>query len=128
MYEGAEAFFKETVDIFCNNAGINHTFGWRKCMDIDFVWKHGEKLLFHFICLQLAVMQATYLVMERMSKANGGKGSLIVNTASAAGIIFGSKEEALVEANSYLVAKHGVVALTRTLGVSFYLGVFISNP
>ena len=49
LYEGAEAFFKETVDIFCNNAGINHTFGWRKCMDIDFVWKHGEKLIFHFI-------------------------------------------------------------------------------
>ena len=90
--------------------------------------KHGAILRFHFICLQLVVMQATYLVMERMSKAKGGKGGLIVNTASAAGIIFGSKEEALVEANSYLVAKHGVVALTRTLGVSFYLGVFISNP
>jgi len=100
LYDGAEQYFGEPVTIFCNNAGINHTAGWRKCLDVNIV----------------GLMQATYLAMERMSKDNGGKGGLIINTASAAGIIFGDQDPALVEANSYIVAKHGVIALTRSLG------------
>ena len=28
---------KERVSIFCNNAGINHTAGWRKCLDVNLV-------------------------------------------------------------------------------------------
>jgi len=100
LYDGAEQYFGEPVTIFCNNAGINHTAGWKKCLDVNIV----------------GLMQATYLAMERMSKENGGKGGLIINTASAAGIIFGDQDPALVEANSYIVAKHGVIALTRSLG------------
>jgi len=100
LYDGAEQYFGEPVSIFCNNAGINHTAGWRKCLDVNIV----------------GVMQGTYLAMERMSKENGGQGGLIINTASAAGIIFGDQDPALVEANSYIVAKHGVIALTRSLG------------
>jgi len=100
LYDGAEKYFGEPVSIFCNNAGINHTAGWRKCLDVNIV----------------GVMQGTYLAMERMSKQNGGQGGLIINTASAAGIIFGNQDPALVEANSYIVAKHGVIALTRSLG------------
>merc|ERR1712179_50607 len=73
--------------------------GWRKCMDIDI----------------MSVMAGTYLAMERMDKQKGGRGGLIVNTASVAGIGFGNKEKELADANSYFVAKHGVVALTRSL-------------
>ena len=37
LYESCEAHFNKKVDIFCNNAGINHLLGWRKCMQIDIV-------------------------------------------------------------------------------------------
>ncbi len=37
LYEGAEKHFGSAVEMFCNNAGINHVPGWRKCMDIDIV-------------------------------------------------------------------------------------------
>jgi len=99
LYDGAEKHFGGPVDIFCNNAGINHTAGWKKCMEIDI----------------MAVMTGTYLAMQRMSKKNGGSGGLIINTASAAGIIFADGTKELKNAESYFIAKHGVVALTRSL-------------
>lgn len=36
-FDATEAFFKAKVHGLVNNAGINHTQGWRKCMDIDIV-------------------------------------------------------------------------------------------
>merc|ERR1719391_1536314 len=100
LYNEAEEHFKDKVDIWCNNAGINHNAGWRKCMDIDI----------------MAVMQGTYYAMDRMSKMNGGRGGMIVNTASAAGLVFNQiQDREISDANSYFVAKHGVVALTRML-------------
>ena len=50
LYDGAEKHFGGSVDIFCNNAGINHTAGWKKCMEIDIVSKdiiamNGDELL-----------------------------------------------------------------------------------
>jgi len=96
LYEGCEKHFGRTVDIFCNNAGINHIRGWKLCMDIDI----------------MAVMECTEYVLDKMDITKGGKGGLIVNTASLAGIaVDGPRESAC-----YFVAKHGVVALTRTLG------------
>jgi len=96
LYDGTEEYFKDKVDIFCNNAGINHVPGWRLCMEIDI----------------MAVMTGTELAMDRMDISKGGKGGLIVNTASLAGITPGMSKESAC----YFVAKHGVVALTRTLG------------
>ena len=55
--------------------------------------------------------------MERMSLEKGGQGGLIVNTASLAGIVKGFG----IDSSSYFVAKHGVVTLTRTLGVLYPL-------
>jgi len=101
LYEGCEAHFGKTVDIFCNNAGINHAQGWKLCMDIDI----------------MAVMECTEYVLDKMDMRKGGKGGLIVNTASLAGIGAGLSRES----SSYFVAKHGVVALTRTLGTAKYL-------
>ena len=36
--------FLESVSIFCNNAGINHTAGWRKCLDVNIVSKQTNKI------------------------------------------------------------------------------------
>ena len=65
------------------------------------------------------------LAMSRMGKDKGGKGGLIVNTASMAGIVMGWDRTKY----SYFAAKHAVVCLTRTLGVShcfFYGLMFLS--
>jgi len=96
LYEGCEKHFGRSVDIFCNNAGINHIRGWKLCMDIDI----------------MAVMECTEYVMDRMDTSKGGSGGLIVNTASLAGIVNGLGKDAAC----YHVAKHGVVSLTRSLG------------
>lgn len=96
LYDGCETHFKSKVDIFCNNAGINHIPGWKKCMDIDI----------------MAVICGTELAVDRMDIRKGGKGGLIVNTASLAGIGIGMSRESA----SYFIAKHGVVSLTRTYG------------
>jgi len=96
LYDGCEQYFGSKVDIFCNNAGINTYWGWKKCMDVNI----------------MAVMAGTELAMERMSLENGGRGGLVVNTASLAGIVHGWN----AESNSYFASKHAVVSLTRSLG------------
>ena len=58
-------------------------------------------------------MAGTELAMERMGLDKGGKGGLIVNTASLAGIVPGWD----TELHSYFASKHAVVSITRTLGV-----------
>jgi hypothetical protein len=50
LYEGAEKHFGSAVEVFCNNAGINHVPGWRKCMDIDIVSIQTLFLTFEFFC------------------------------------------------------------------------------
>ena len=131
------------VDIWCNNAGINHNAGWRKCMDIDIVSR--TLLVIYSSCLNS--MSHSWLQMKlwvshpfvtlnrwlwwwaptmpwtgwagwrvrgnkeihararnailgpknvKISVLNlrvnhflaGGRGGLIVNTASAAGLVF----------------------------------------
>lgn len=96
LYEGCEAHFNKKVNIFCNNAGVNHLPGWMKCLEID----------------SMAVVAGTEVALDRMSRQAGGQGGLIVNTASLAGILKGFNRDMA----SYYVAKHGVVVLTRTLG------------
>ena len=44
LYDGCEKHFGGKVDIFCNNAGINHTAGWKKCMQIDIVSRLSNSL------------------------------------------------------------------------------------
>jgi len=97
LYDNCEKHFGAKVEIFCNNAGINSKVaGWRRCMDINI----------------MAAMEAAELVLDRMSLANGGKGGLLVNTASLAGIVPGWVQNL----HSYFASKHAVVSMTRTLG------------
>jgi len=96
LYEGCEAHFNAKVNIFCNNAGVNHASGWRRCIEID----------------TLGVVDGSEVAMDRMGRQAGGDGGLIVNTASLAGVLKSFNRES----TSYYVAKHGVVDLTRSLG------------
>lgn len=95
LFDKAEEFFKVScVDLLANNAGVNTNLGWRKCMAINII----------------SVMLGSEIAQERMRKA--GKAGQIINTASMAGFAPGINEEM----TSYTVSKHGVVALTRTMG------------
>jgi len=96
LYFGCERHFNEKVKIFCNNAGVNQTPGWQTCIEID----------------ALGVVAGSEVALSQMSLKEGGEGGLIVNTASLAGIVHGINRDM----SSYFVAKHGVVALTRSLG------------
>ena len=76
----------------------------------------------------MAAMEAAELVLDRMSLANGGKGGLLVNTASLAGFFHSwstfansSSYKGIVPGwvqnlHSYFASKHAVVSMTRTLG------------
>jgi len=102
LYDGTEDFFSGKVNIFCNNAGVSPvSTGWKICMDINI----------------MSVMSATEMVMDKMDTRNGGEGGLILNTASIVGILTANSVESL----AYMVSKHGVVTLTRTLGCSMVL-------
>ena len=92
LFDFAEDFFKvNCIDMLVNNAGINPTYGWKKCMDVNII----------------GVMIGTHIAFDRMKKTKGA----IINTASIAGLITGSG----LKTASYHVSKHAVVALTRSL-------------
>ena len=95
LFDKTEEFFKVScVDLLANNAGVNTNLGWRKCMAINII----------------SVMLGSEIAQERMRKA--GKAGQVINTASMAGFAPGINEEM----TPYTVSKHGVVALTRTMG------------
>ena len=97
LFDKTEEFFQVAcVDLLANNAGINLNHGWRMCMEVNI----------------MSVMLGTEIALERMRAA--GKSGQIINTASMAGIGPGLSEKML----AYTVSKHGVVALTRTLGAT----------
>ena len=119
LFDKAEEYFQVgCVDILTNNAGVNCNFGWRKCMNINI----------------MGVMTGTEIAMERMKKS--GKPCQIINTASIGNSIFEKcsifKISTLFPAGlvtdtgesdwlvSYMVSKHGVVALTRSLASCSY--------
>ncbi|XP_018547944.1 15-hydroxyprostaglandin dehydrogenase [NAD(+)] [Lates calcarifer] len=81
------------VDILCNNAGILNERTWEKTVSINLV----------------GVIRVTYLALEHMSKLTGGRGGVIVNTASMAGI------GPLFSCPVYTATKHGVVGFTRAM-------------
>lgn len=73
--EQIKAAFQKTtdtfggIDIVCNNAGILNENRWEKTVSINLV----------------GAISGTYLALEHMSKLSGGRGGVIVNTASMAG-------------------------------------------
>lgn len=57
-------------------------------------------------------MHSTYIAIERMSVEKGGKGGIIANVASIAGLDY------LFNAPAYTATKHAIIGFTRALGVS----------
>ena len=96
LWDETVTFFGSEVDVMVNNAGVNHLPGWKICVDIDLI----------------GVLNGTYLAFDKMSRAKGGKGGVIISTASLAGCV-GSNE---LESSPYFIAKHAVVAMTKSLG------------
>lgn len=80
-----------------NNAGINWTLGWQKCLEVNII----------------GVMIGTEIALERMRKQP--KKGTIVNIGSTCGIMTGHAEESV----PYSVSKHAVVAMTRHLSACF---------
>ncbi|KAI3373908.1 hypothetical protein L3Q82_022475 [Scortum barcoo] len=84
------------IDILCNNAGILNESMWEKTVSINL----------------MGVIRGTYLALEHMSKLSGGRGGVIVNTASMAGV------GPLPSCPVYTATKHGVVGFTRAMAVT----------
>ncbi|XP_046568434.1 15-hydroxyprostaglandin dehydrogenase [NAD(+)]-like [Haliotis rubra] len=58
------------VDVMCNNAGILDERIWEKELEINFT----------------AVVRGTMMALNHMRKDKGGRGGVIINTASTAGM------------------------------------------
>ncbi|XP_033124750.1 15-hydroxyprostaglandin dehydrogenase [NAD(+)]-like [Anneissia japonica] len=84
------------IDLVCNNAGIANEANWEKMVEINLI----------------AVIRGSHLAIKYMSKANGGRGGVIVNIASLAGL------RDVPFCPVYAASKHGVVGLSRSLAAS----------
>jgi 15-hydroxyprostaglandin dehydrogenase (NAD) len=62
--------------------------------------------------LQKAVVRGTLLGFQYMGKDEGGKGGVVVNIASVAGLV------PYADTPVYGATKHAVIGLTRSFGVS----------
>ncbi|XP_019941178.2 15-hydroxyprostaglandin dehydrogenase [NAD(+)]-like [Paralichthys olivaceus] len=84
------------VDILCNNAGILDESAWEKSVSINLV----------------GVIKVTYLALELMNKMTGGRGGVIINIASMAGL--GPFPSCPV----YTATKYGVVGFTQAMAAA----------
>uniref|UniRef100_A0A672GJP3 15-hydroxyprostaglandin dehydrogenase [NAD(+)] n=1 Tax=Salarias fasciatus TaxID=181472 RepID=A0A672GJP3_SALFA len=84
------------IDIVCNNAGILNEPEWEKSVSINLT----------------GVIRVGFVALEHMNKLTGGRGGVIVNTASLAGLaprpVF----------PAYAATKHGVVGFTRSMAAA----------
>uniref|UniRef100_G3N9A5 15-hydroxyprostaglandin dehydrogenase n=1 Tax=Gasterosteus aculeatus aculeatus TaxID=481459 RepID=G3N9A5_GASAC len=84
------------VDIVCNNAGVLNEAEWEKTISVNLV----------------AVVRVTYIALEHMNKMSGGRGGVIINTASMAGLF------PLLSCPVYTATKYGVVGFTRAMAAN----------
>ncbi|XP_054717011.1 15-hydroxyprostaglandin dehydrogenase [NAD(+)]-like [Uloborus diversus] len=102
--EDFERTFRKTIDKFLsidvliNNAGIVMEQNPRKLIDVNLIGPI-------FGC-QLAI--------KYMSKTNGGKGGVVINTSSILGFV---PYSALP---SYVASKHALIGLTRSFGLPYH--------
>ena len=103
VWDEAEAWLGDKVDVLMNNAGVFSRSNWRPMNDINMT----------------GLLIGTYLAIQRMglTQGRGGRGGTIVQTASLAGLLaagWSSHTE-----YTYTATKHAVVALTRYADKSY---------
>ncbi|XP_058063143.1 alcohol dehydrogenase 1-like [Anopheles bellator] len=84
-----------TIDILVNSAGIATVGLPDKTINVNLI----------------GLINSSLFCLDQMSRAKGGKGGVIVNVASVAGL------EPIPFIPIYSASKHGVVGFTRSLGV-----------
>ncbi|XP_029956202.1 15-hydroxyprostaglandin dehydrogenase [NAD(+)]-like [Salarias fasciatus] len=84
------------VDILVNNAGVLDEAAWEKTISINIV----------------GVIRGTYVALEHMNKLSGGRGGVIINTASMAGLV------PLLFCPVYTATKHAVIGFTRSIAAA----------
>ncbi|KAK5887804.1 hypothetical protein CesoFtcFv8_016373 [Champsocephalus esox] len=94
LQKTAEAF--GGIDIVCNNAGLLNEEMWEKTVAVNL----------------MGVIRVSYLALEHISKLSGGRGGVIVNVASMAGL------GPLPSCPVYTATKHGVVGFTRAMAAA----------
>ncbi|KAK7925724.1 hypothetical protein WMY93_008034 [Mugilogobius chulae] len=100
--EQIKAAFQKTVDAFggidvvCNNAGVLNESEWEKTVSINLV----------------GMIRVAYVALEHMNKQRGGRGGVVVNTASLAGL------GPLPSCPVYTATKHGVIGFTRAMAMA----------
>lgn len=67
------------------------------------------------ILLQTSVIRGTLLGIQQMRKDSGGKGGVIVNISSIAGL------QAVSQLPVYSTTKHAIVSFSRSFAVSIYM-------
>lgn len=97
LWTRAEEFLSGKVDVLVNNAGVNPVL-----FPFDTVMKVNME----------GVLNGCHIFEAKRSRLEGGKGGLIVNVASMAGILTGMPKDSI----SYEISKHGVVDITRSFG------------
>ncbi|XP_038661701.1 15-hydroxyprostaglandin dehydrogenase [NAD(+)]-like isoform X2 [Scyliorhinus canicula] len=88
--------FFGSLDIVCNNAGINNENKWEQTITVNLI----------------SVIRGTYIALDYMSRENGGKGGVIVNMSSLAGLF------PAAHGPVYTATKHGVVGFTRAIAAT----------
>ena len=97
VWDEAESWLGDKVDVLMNNAGVFSRSNWRPMNDINLT----------------GLLIGTYMAIQRMglTQGRGNRGGTVVQTASLAGLLtsgWPSHTE-----YTYTATKHAVVALTR---------------
>ncbi|XP_068084021.1 15-hydroxyprostaglandin dehydrogenase [NAD(+)] [Anabrus simplex] len=99
-----KAAFKKTIDTFngldivINNAGVGEFGDWEATISINLG----------------GVARGTMLAMEHMDKNVNGKGGVVINIASVAGL------QIMASCPIYVASKHAVIGLSRSYGMPFH--------
>ncbi|KMQ90121.1 15-hydroxyprostaglandin dehydrogenase, partial [Lasius niger] len=83
----------ETLDILINNAGIFNEHKWEQLIDINVK----------------GLIRGSYLALDHMGRHKGGKGGVIVNISSVAGLFM------YLPAPIYTASKHAVLGFSQSL-------------
>ncbi|CAL1292585.1 unnamed protein product [Larinioides sclopetarius] len=97
LFEQTLEKFKR-IDLLVNNAGILLEQNPRKCLEVNLI----------------GTLIGCYTAMKYMGKSKGGNGGVVINISSVTGFI------PTAEVPAYTASKHGVIGLTRSLGLPFH--------